>query len=363
MLKIWLAVKNRIFNLFNKKIVKICKSNNVNNSITNIFDYNTVILNRLDQTDSLYYGSKLYGFQYGLKRYSGYCGIINASIEHGPNLDSEEGGEYLEKNRPALIVQSNQRKKFIEKMNLGRPVFAVGSQIYYANSIFREYDLDIVKKNLGKTLLIYPLHDIEDFHYIQNVEKFIEFVKKIKGEHDYQTVLVSMYFVDIERGRHIRFQQEGWTILSAGRRTNYDFADMMKTIISMSDFAIFQAYTSAIGFCTYMGVPSMIYHQPFLFSENGKEELQTFMGIKDSMMTSLESVFADYCEEITKEKYDFANYWFGFEETLKADDLNLLFQFLDELRVGMSKNRMISIANKKKYLSIKNYLMDSLNKV
>lgn len=352
--KIIRRIKRLFHNIFYSQRTKLER-------VTNVFDYNMVIRNRRDPDKKVKLSNRFYGFNYNLKRYANYTGCINSAMEHGPNLDGEEGGEYMDKTTPALIVHSKQRREFLEEKKLGKPIFAVGTSIYYGESLFSEYDLKIVKEHLGKTLLIYPLHDIENFHYIQDVEIFIDFVKKIKEEHNFDTVLVSMYFVDIERGRHLRFEREGWTILSSGRRENYDFCDIMKTIITMADFAIFQAYTSAIGFCTYLGVPSMIYHQPFLFSEKGKDGLQTDMGVKDSTMAKFEKVFEKYEEKITKEKWDFCNYWFGFDDVWAAEDLKLLFDYLGKLNNKMPKEKLRRIANRKRYAPIKERIIESID--
>ena len=330
--------------------------------ITNIFDYNEVIRPRPDPNGESLWSNRCYGHNYILKRYSEYQGVINASIEHGPYLDSHEG-EYSYPGTPCVIVFSDQRRDLIRSRGTNKLVFSIGTAPYYAESIFNDYDLRVVKDNLGKTLLVYPVHDIENFHFLQDADRFIEFVRKLVREHHYDTVLVCMYFVDIERGRHLKFQREGWTIVSAGRRHNYDFSDVTKTIISMADFAVFQSYTSAIGFCTYMNVPSMIYHQDIRFTENGRDDLQTDTGMKDATRAAFETTFAEYDETVSKEKYDFCNYWFGFENTWGKENLRLLFEYMGELPNDCPKKKMQIIASKEKYAPIRSVIEDAIANV
>ena len=330
--------------------------------ITNIFDYNDVIKSRPDPNGGSLWSNQAYGHNYILKRYSGFRGVINASIEHGPYLDSDDG-EYTYPGTPSVIVFSDQRRDLIRSRGTNKLVFSIGTAPYYGKTIYDEYDLRVIKDNLGKTLLVYPIHDIHNFHYLQNADRFVEFIRNIVREHHYDTVLVCMYFVDIERGRHLKYQKEGWTIVSAGCGSNYDFCDITKSIISLADYAVFQSYTSAIGFCTFMNVPAMIYHQDILFSEKGRDDLQTDKGMKEDTLAAFETVFEDYNEIISKEKYDFCNFWFGFENTWSKDNLRLLFEYMEELPNDCPKNKMQKVASKKKYAPIRAELNDAIANV
>lgn len=326
-----------------------------NRVVTNIFDYNNVIRRRPDIDRPFRNSNCFYGFNYCLKRFSGFRGTINAVVEHAPALDGYIG-DYGDKLAPSVVVNSEQRREFL-RAKIEKSIFTVGPSIYYAKNIYTEFSLKIIKKNLGKTLLIYPLHDIENFSYIQDTQSFIEYVKKIKDENNYDTILVSLYFVDIERGRHIIYEKQGWTILSAGRRENYDFGDCMKTIISLADYAVFQAYASAIGYCIYEGVPVSIFPQEFRFVENGREGVQTDNGIRNETMRLFETMFQQYDESISKEKYEFCKYWYGYDSVMQADQLKLLFEYLKKTKIGMSKRKLRKIAFQKRFCGIREQLI------
>lgn len=350
-----MGIKSRIVYYVEKAVGLTDK----NRKITNIFDYNNIIRNRPDLDRYKKLSNQFYGYSYILKRFSGYTGMINAVMEHAPALDILAIDDCRDQLSSALIVNSIQRREFLRDY-LDKVIFPIGPSIYYAQSIYREYDREIIKKQLGKTLLIYPLHDIENFSYIQNTNGFINYVNEIKNKYKYDTVLVSMYFVDIERGRHIIYEKQGWIVLSAGRRNNYDFNDCMKTIIELADYAVFQAYASAIGYCIYEGVPVSIYPQPFRFVQNGSEGVGTDNGIPDDTMHAFEKMFEEYNETISKEKYDFCNYWYGYESVMAANELKLLFEFIGKMRLGMSKEKMKKIATQKQFEDIKELLLESI---
>lgn len=332
-----------------------------NEIITNIFDYNNVIRRRPDRDYEVKGSSRFYGYSYTLKKYSRYEGIINADSEHGPALDIEDGGDYKGQAGPVLIVNSEQRVNFLKNM-VDKPIFPIGPSIHYAKSIYNEFDVKVIKQALGKTLCIYPMHDIENFHYIGSTTKFVEYVRKIKEEYNYDTVLVSMYFVDIERGRHFEYEREGWHIVSAGRRENYDFNNCMKSIIDLADYAIVEGYASVISYCIYMGVPVTVFHKDFTFMEKGVDDMSNENGIRPETQKMFERMFEDYDENISREKYEFCNYWYGYDDILQPDELKLFFEYIERLKQNMTRDRMEEIAKEEKFALIFEYLNRYLNK-
>lgn len=355
-------IERMLTNFFNSKDKMPQKTNDSLKALTNIFDYNLAIQERPDNDPNIWWNNDYYGINYMLKRYSGYKRAIVSEIEHGPNLDME-CGDYEQSASSSILTHSKQRADFLKHKGLKKIFFPIGTSIYYADMIFNDYDRAIIKEYLGRTLLVYPTHDIESYHFIQDTEKFIEYVNEIKKECHYDNVLVSMYFVDIERGQHLRFLKEGWTILSAGRRCNFDFGDVLKSIISLADFAIFQAYTSAIAFCTYMQVPSMIYNQKMTATRRGTDEVVRKFSWDDSAFQQFEELFKDYEDTISKEKYDLCNYYFGYEEIMSPQDLYLLFGFMEELKSVKSQKQILDLASKKKYESIRSRLNEAIEGV
>ena len=327
--------------------------------ITNIFDYNEVIKNRFDLDKNVMFSNHFYGYSYTMKKYSGYKKTIKTPMEHAPALESDDMLEYKIEDAVSLIVNSKQRVDYLKK-KITKPIWAIGPSVYYSESIFDEFDVEAIKEQFGKTLLVYPLHDIEDDHYIQDTEQFIRYIKDIKKRYNYKTVIVSMFFVDIERGRHFAYLDEGWRILSAGRRENYDFNIIMKSIIQLADYAIFQAYASAIGYCIYYDVPVTIYHQDVLFKERDKQGYGTDNGMKNDTMSQFEKMFSEYNEIISEEQRKFCEYWYGYLDIRTPEEIKLLFDYVSRLSVNMSKEQMKKIAMKKKYERVSEWLLSGI---
>lgn len=354
MRKIGIRFRKRIVRYIEKVLNYTIKENECD-IITNIFDYNYAIRNRPDKDHQVKGSGRFYGYNYILKEYSQYKGIINADSEHAPALDMIEGSDYKGTAGPVLIVNAKQRADFLKGI-IDKPIFPIGPSIHYAKSIYNDFDIKVIKEALGKTLCIYPMHDIENFHYVGSTRRFIEYVKQIQDEYHYDTVLVSMYFVDIERGRHFEYEREGWHIVSAGRRENYDFNNCMKTIIELADYAIVEGYASVISYCIYMGVPVTIFHKDFTFMERGVDNLSNENGIPSKTQHLFEKMFESYDEEISREKYDFCNYWYGYDNILQPVELRLLFEYLECLKLNMTREKMRKIAKNKKFAKISEYL-------
>lgn len=330
-----------------------------NRRITNIFDYYNIIRKRVDVDRSIRLTNYFYGFNYILKRYSGYRKVINASIEHAPGLNMKASPESKDRTLPALFVVSKQRAEFLRK-NSNKLIFDIGPSISYSQNIYSEFDIKVIKQNLGKTLCIYPIHSIEITNYEDEAKIFIEYITEIKRLYEFNTVLVSMYFIDIERGRHLIYEQQGWTIVSSGRRENYDFNDCMQTIISISDYAIFQSYASAVGYCIYNGVPVTI------FPHNRKCECSEpssnrDFNLNEDTLKFFDELFADYDEQISREKYDICKEWFGYDSVMSAEEMKLLLEFVAKLKVGMNRKRIMNIANKNKFLPIKEKILKTVS--
>lgn len=363
--KLILKIKRGVWRTLKKThdILRMETKKKVINNMTNIFDYNAIITSRPDLDKTTNPTNRLYGVGYILKRYSGYSGAINAKMEHAPGLEVMSFRETEDTDVPYLLVGSEQRVEFVNKNLIQRPILAVGPSIHYAHNLYSDFDLQAIKHNLGKTLCVYPRHNIEDTNFLCDAKEFINSVNEIKEKYGYQTVLVSMYFVDIERGGHLMYEKEGWIVVSAGRRRNYDFNDCMRTIISISDYAVFQGYASAIGYCIYLGVPVTILRPEGrgvvrADSEEAKAWKKTVYN--DPRGGVFEEVFKDYDEKISRDKYEFCNYWYGYDSVMEPEEMKCFFEFIEHLKYNDKKTKFIKKAGKKRYAVVRERIMRSV---
>lgn len=305
-------------------IKRIKLANDKNRVVKDIFDYDNVIKERIDLDREIFGSNNFYGMSYILKRYSGYKKRIRGLIEHAPGLTNIALGEYQSDIFNNLYVCSKQRKDFISKKT-DKVIFDIGPSIAYAKTIYDEKQLSDIKSTLGKTLLIYPIHNFYDSNWKNDTERFISYVNEIKNVYKFDTVLASMYHIDITRGLQERYEQEGYRIVSSGHTYNYDFNDCMKTILSLADNTVFQGYSSAVGYCIYMGLPVQIYP--------GCDEIHTqwHKNYESDVLDEFAKMFSEYSGEISKEQKEFCNYWFGYDSIRKPNELKHLLEISDKI--------------------------------
>ncbi len=326
--------------------------------IHNIFDYFGINKERYDESEVADPGNYYYGMNYILKRYADYSGIINASIEHGYfMLDPSNINSHLNSSSPVYLVPSKQRASFL-KDKINKIIIPIGPVIHYAQNLYGEYAIKSTKKELGKTLVVYPLHNIENMRYLENRQNFIEYVKKIVDKYNFDNVLVSIYFIDLERGTHLHYLKEGWNIVSAGRRLNYDYMDCVKTILSLADYSLFQSYTSALGFCGYMNIPFSMYSTS-LHADFGENTGEGTLGPMEKMH-EFETMFSDYSPSFSKEQKEFCNFWHGYDCVRSKDELHLIFDFCELINNGMSRETIKKISQNSKFDLIRPILDECL---
>lgn len=292
---------------------------NPKRKIQDIFDYNEVIKERYDLERNIIGSNVNYGVNYILKRHSKYNKTINALVEHAPGLTNYVLNDYKNETSKTLFVCSRQRVDFLKDYT-DKTVVDIGPSIAYAKCIYSDDKITEIKRKLGRTLLLYPVHNIEDTNWESDTDQFIKAAKEIRDQHKFDTVLVSMYHIDIKRGTHKRYEAEGFKVVSSGYIQNYDFNDIMKTIIHISDGAIFQAYTSAIGYCIYEKVPVMLTHNSMIH-DKWQQNYTT------DILYEFEKMYGEYTGTISKEQYEFANEWFGYDSVRESREL---FKLLDE---------------------------------
>lgn len=331
-----------------------------------IFDYKSIIQKRPDRDFSFAGENNFYGASYIIKRYAGINKNtkLECIAEHGLSIGGyfHGGGDWTINGPKTLLTYADFRVEEIYKRT-GKICFNIGPIIKYAKCVYDDFTISSIKGNLGKTLLIFPMHSIEDYQYNNNTERFIDSVKKIKNQFHFQTVLVSVYFVDIERGLHIPYLEQGWQIVSSGERCNYDYMDIQKTLMTIADGVYVQGYSSALPYAISLGKPGAIfYHEDDVIvdhpgSERKFEQLYDDE-YKDAFFEFLH-LFSEYSDIITDEQIEYCNKYCGFNNTKTPEELKTIIEFCNELQ---RRNDINKVAIKPKYKSLYSFIKPYLSK-
>ncbi len=307
------------------KLLRKRREKRIKNVKINIFDYYEVMKERPYWEETIV-SNGIYGTSYCLKRYTGYPKMIQCAIEHGMPHTFENEYELNGNKANTLLVASEERKKAL-KGYTNKNIIPYGPLIAYSKVLFDDNTIRDMKDNLGKTLLVYPMHSIEDYHFKNSTNDFIDFVEEIKKKYNYDTVLVSIYFIDILRGFHVRFMQRGWKIMCAGNRLNFDFMDCQRTIMELADLVVCQGYSSALGYAGYLKKPIVYKDLPLIVRHNGEiEEQDMWMQYKNSII----ELFSDYHESLTEEQYEFLSNLYGYDSVMSPEELRNIFKMSEK---------------------------------
>lgn len=240
-------------------------------------------------------------------------------IEHGIYF-----GEYVPvttfDDQVREIVTFSEYRKNVLKKQTDKPVHIVGSYINYADNLLNEFKFGQLKSKLGKVLLVFPSHSIATVHARFDAGHFIRFIHHIKNLGAFDTVLVCLYFKDIELGHDKIYQENGFKIVTAGFLFDYCFLNRLKTLILLSDYTISNDLGTHIGYCVQLGKPHQVFQSDIEFvagedkagayiEMNARNKTQKQLRTKEKQ--DICKLFSEFNEEITLEQQACVDYYWG----------------------------------------------------
>jgi hypothetical protein len=108
-------------------------------------------------------------------------------------------------------------------------------------------------------LLVFPTHASPEVSIKYNHEEFIDEVKEIAQ--DYDTVFISLFWLDILKNMHLQYEKLGFTVVSAGTRNDPRFLRRLKDLIDISAMTMSNDIGTHIGYCISLNKPHYYYYQ------------------------------------------------------------------------------------------------------
>ncbi len=277
--------------------------------------------------------NNLYGHAYQIKKYAGIGTDLRAYLEHGlfwgGMLHADE--YYWHFNR--IITFSTNRKLDIEKKLPQKTAIPVGPYIHYAKGIIDSSNFELLKKELGRVLLVFPAHSVINVRATFDFNLFLDEVDRVKEGFD--TVLVSLYFIDAKNpeARKI-YEDRGFRVVTSGHRYDLFFISRQRSLIELADMTMSNEVGTHVGNCVHLGRPHYVFRQRTVreSEKNGElerhnslftsEELRLVESQKMEVLDAF-SVFNDKgISEFQRKIID--KYW-GSSEVKTAEELNGLF--------------------------------------
>ena len=216
--------------------------------------------------------SNLYGHIEVLKKYIKDRGdLFNVHIQHGVILGNLVQSIMKDSFASTIVTYSDKRKEIIKKAT-GKSVIAIGPYIKYAQNRLSKEKFAELKKEVGKTLLVFPAHSSVDRTQVNFDQlSLIKKIKSIKKEHDINTVFINLFYADCTKEAIEFYENEGFKVCSAGFWLSENFLPNLRTIIELSDFTMSNRVGSHVGYCVALGKPHYIYKQEYSEDFIGKK--------------------------------------------------------------------------------------------
>lgn len=286
-----------------------------------IFDFERLSLS-LDYEDIVASGYMLYyGIYKCVKKYTkGYQkNIRHCAISHGFTNSVVLGGynEYFAKHYGTLYTCGGDGW-WQKCLPASIRVHVLGPYISYVKSLYSYEKLERMKKKLGRTLLVFPLHSVDDKEYTEyDIDEFIREVDAIKDQYCYDTVMVCMYWRDIHTNTFIPYKKKGWKIVTAGHRLDSNFLRRLRSIILLSDMVVTNGVGTHVGYAVCLNKPVYIMDLPsysttidVIRDGDGNECADQFIRDCNISDKEIKEAFSTYCETITDDQlYVIRKYW------------------------------------------------------
>lgn len=314
---------------YNIRILFLKKNKNCN-----FFEYEKLIKNKKHYCKDLYKGNFYYGISDELKKYSNNNYPVMACIEHGIYFgDFINNKEVINSGFSSIITFGDSRKNTILKYNPSQNVICIGPYIHYASPYLNKKEIEKIHNKNGKTLLVFPSHSIEDVTADYNENKLISEIQSFKKKYNFKTVIICLYYKDIENGLDKIYIKAGFTIVTAGRREDPSFLSRLKAIIQLSDYVMSNSVGTHIGYTIYLNKPHIIVQQNIKYKLSDISASKHIKNIYDDeaikQKKEIYQAFSKYNKTITKEQISICDKYWGYKYIRTKEEM---YSILKNLR-------------------------------
>ena len=263
-------------------------------------------------------GNKCYGNWKAVKKAVGSTYNKHSMIEHG--IYFGERILYSECEMPeisTIYTYSPYRVNVLKKYyngTLNKEVISVGPYIKYSSNFHGEKTLKRIKLKYGKILLVFPSHPDPTNNTLYDFEEFIREIDRISEEFD--SVFVSMFWVDIKYGKHKFYEEKGYIIVCSGNRFDPKFLSRQKDLIELSDMTMSNDMGTHIGYCISLNRPHYLFEQKVNFDFTNENQI-IINDMKNTEATRINEykkmlkTFGTYNVNITDEQRKIVKYYWG----------------------------------------------------
>lgn len=282
--------------------------------------------------ESMLYGQLRNLCRYSNRDYNDIARLLLPCIEHGISWYNRPPAAITNPSIHSFVFQGNYNVDNVHKFKPFCPCYCIGPYIHYAQAIYSSKKMESLRNKFGKTALIFPFHCYEMSSAEYDVRKFVKEV--ISNLKDYNTIIVSAYWNDLDAPVYELFKTEGAIIVSSGFRGDPQFMDRQRTLFELSDASFGNGIGTHIGYSMYLN------RQHYMFSSkiNLFEEVKKLKPYEVDYYTSIENLFYDsfnfdkeYDGKIAQRNSLYEKFWGGEKYIKTPTEIDEMFEISIEL--------------------------------
>lgn len=268
--------------------------------------------------------NELYGHAAILKQHAGLFNdfILNAGIQHGfltnAHVPEENTFNYLLEfqNYPTALTWGNS---FVEKIVCeGKQAIPIGAPFFYAKPSMSTAEMLQKKRDIGKTLLVMPVHNSEADKIDFGVEKFCEAVVAQKKMFSFDTVIICLCTKGTDWNEYEKiYRRCGFQCVTCGDNNDAAYLQRQKSLMMLSDAVMSNYVGSFVGYSLFLEKPFFLLRNDFRACTSGACDIveidKTVPSIIKEMNCQFEDVFHNrMC--ITAKQNEMCNLFWGANE-------------------------------------------------
>lgn len=208
-----------------------------------------------------YLHNAFYGLEDTIKKHIGVPSgeKFNACIAHAPWLNAYLWEWDIFYPLPAWLGASRFSAP-LSLANTGKFYFPIGSYILYATPSLGAQELAAQKRRLGKTLMYFPVHST---HHLctTNDRTTFEHVKSFARTHNFDSIMVCLYWKNVLEGNEQHYAGEGVELVSAGHMFDPMFLPRLRSVLSLCDAVYTDTAGTHVIYAYSLGKPVIIEHR------------------------------------------------------------------------------------------------------
>ena len=184
-----------------------------------------------------YSGRNSEGYYYGnLDLLVEYSGINKEDLEYAPIVSHYDcmPALYAYNYDQAVVMSGRYHAKKIHKKHPYVPLFTVGPYIHYAKGVYSKKEVRQKKEEIGKMLLVFLPHSLEDISRPYNKKDFIDNVIR-NYRNGFDTIWLCVYWVDILDDIVCYAKRKGIHVVSSGYRFDPKFNCRQRSMFELAD--------------------------------------------------------------------------------------------------------------------------------